>query len=142
MPVWFLIVLLIAGFMIAKKVNKFPQVFTFLGVYFLLFVLMTVFHYKDTGLASLFRDPYVNSALFLSFIMLTDPPTSPAKYRHQFVFGLIAAVVSVASYVLAGGLSYLFIGLLIANAWKAWQFRNPQQKKGKSRPNGKALQKA
>jgi Na+-translocating ferredoxin:NAD+ oxidoreductase RnfD subunit len=138
LPVWCIIILIIGGFLIAKKVNKFPQVFTFLGIYFLLFILMTVFHYKDTGVVSIFRDPFVNSALFLSFIMLTDPPTSPAKYRHQFVFGLIAAVISVASYVLVGGLSYLFIGLLIANAWKAWQFRNPQQKK--SRPNGKALQ--
>jgi Na+-translocating ferredoxin:NAD+ oxidoreductase RnfD subunit len=131
LPSWFLIFLLIGGFMIIKKVNKFPQVFTFLGVYFLLFDLITYFHFRNIG-GEVFRDPFINSALFLSFVMLTDPPTSPAKYKDQMVFGFIAAVISVLDYTFLGGLSYLLIGLLVANAWKASKSNSPQNQKQKA----------
>lgn len=132
LPSWFLIVLLIGGFLITKKVNKFPQVFTFLGVYFLLFDLITYYHFKNIG-GEVFRDPFINSALFLAFIMLTDPPTSPAKYKDQMVFGLITALISVLDYTFLGGLSYLLIGLLVANAWKASKSRNLQKQKQKGK---------
>jgi len=131
LPSWFLIVLLAGGFMITKKVNKFPQVFAFLGVYYLFFDVITYFHFRNIG-GEVFRDPFINSALFLSLVMLTDPPTTPAKYKDQMVFGLITAVVSVLDYTFLGGLSYLLIGLLVANAWKASKSRSPQKKKQKA----------
>jgi enediyne biosynthesis protein E5 len=142
LPSWFLIVLLVGGFLITKKVNKFPQVFTFLGVYFILFDLIVYFHFRHVG-GEVFRDPFINSTLFLAFIMLTDPPTSPAKYKDQMVFGLLAAIISVLDYTFLGGLSYLLIGLLVANAWKASKFRNPQKKKEKGTKNKvRAVEKA
>ncbi|MBE3570879.1 MAG: RnfABCDGE type electron transport complex subunit D [Bacillales bacterium] len=116
LPIWCLSLILIGGYFITKKVNKFPQVLTFLGVYFLLFVLCHLFHL--TSAREVFRPPLLNSTLFMAFFMLTDPPTSPAKYKDQIFFSMIAATTSVFLYIMVGGLSYLLIGLLLANGWK------------------------
>lgn len=120
-PVYFLPLLVAGGYLITAKVNKFPQVLTYLGTYFLLLTLAASLHVGNTAYTpgDAMRVPIVNAALFLAFFMLTDPPTSPAKYGDQVTFSVIAAVVSVAVYLVFGGLSYLFIGLLAANAYKA-----------------------
>ncbi|MBL0385257.1 RnfABCDGE type electron transport complex subunit D [Tumebacillus sp. ITR2] len=118
---WWTLALLLIGFAITRKVNKYAQVLTFLGVYVLAFLVLALLGI-DTDLASdALRTPFVNSALFLGFVMLTDPPTSPGRTSDQIVFALIAAVVSVALYLLWGGLAYLLIGLLTANLWNAWR---------------------
>ncbi|MFD0049776.1 RnfABCDGE type electron transport complex subunit D [Actinomycetes bacterium NPDC127524] len=114
---WLLLLVIIGGFAVTEKVNKFPQVLTFLGVYFLFFALINLFHLKMTG--EVFRPPFINSTLFLAFFMITDPPTSPAKYKDQIIFGFMAAAVSIAAYLEIGGLTYLLDGLLLANIWKA-----------------------
>jgi enediyne biosynthesis protein E5 len=124
LPVWLLPLIFVGGYLITKKVNKFPQVLSFLGVYFLLFILCTIFHLKVGG--EVFRPPFINSTLFLAFFMLTDPPTSPAKYKEQIIFSTLAAIISVFMYVVVGGLAYLLIGLLLANGWKTLK-----SKKGK-----------
>ncbi|MFY4776694.1 RnfABCDGE type electron transport complex subunit D [Metabacillus sp. RGM 3146] len=118
LPSWFVILVLIGGYMVTNKVNKFPQVFAFIGTYCLIILIMAYFGTGDVTNA--LRNPFVNSALFLAFFMVTDPPTSPAKYKDQVLFGFIAATISCADYLIFGGLSYLLIGLLAANAWKAW----------------------
>lgn len=120
-PVYVLPLLLAAGYIVTAKVNKFPQVFTYLGTYFLLLTFAASWHLGNASFTpgDAMRVPLVNAALFLAFFMLTDPPTSPAKYGEQVIFSVLAAVVSVAIYLIFGGLSYLLIGLLVANAWKA-----------------------
>lgn len=118
-----MIAVLVTGFMITSRVNKFPQVFTFLAVYFAIFLGLGLLH--NTLAADAFRNPIINSTLFLAFFMMTDPPTSPAKYRHQAAFGAITAIVSSAIYLTVGGLTYLLIGLLVANVWKAIAVRQP-----------------
>jgi Na+-translocating ferredoxin:NAD+ oxidoreductase RnfD subunit len=118
LPVFFVVILLIGGYLVTKRVHKFIQVFVFLGVYFLLLFLMGAFHIGNASDA--LRVPYINTALFLAFFMLTDPPTSPAKDADQMWFGVITAIVSVAIYAVFGGLIFLLIGLLVANAWTAW----------------------
>lgn len=120
LPSWFVLLVLIGGYMITNKVNKFPQVFAFIGTYCLIMLVMAYFGTGDVTDA--LRNPFINSALFLAFFMVTDPPTSPAKYKDQVLFGFIAAAISCADYLIFGGLSYLLIGLLAANAWKAWRF--------------------
>lgn len=115
LPVQWLLLLLVGGYWVTQKVNKFPQVLTFLGTYFLLSLLMGILHYGDA--ADAIRTPFINSVLFLAFFMLTDPPTSPALYKDQIQFGAIAAVVSVVIYSVFGGLAYLLLGLLVANVW-------------------------
>jgi len=117
LPVWSVAFLLIGGFLVTERVNKFPQVLAFLGGYF---VLLLVMGYYGVGLAGdALRTPFINSALFLAFFMVTDLPTSPGKYKDQIWFGMITAIVSIIIYKLFGGLTYLLIGLLVANGWNA-----------------------
>lgn len=116
-PVWFIPIVIVAGLYLSKKINKLPLVFAFLGSYFLIFLLLTeYFHFS--GMSGIFRVPYINSVLFLAFFMLTDPPTSAVRNGEQVGFGILAAGVCAASYIYLGGLSYLLIGLLMANLWK------------------------
>lgn len=121
LPMWCTVFVIVGGFLVAQRVNKFPQVFAFIGVYFSLFLILGLLKTGDA--ADALRNPIVNSALFMAFFMLTDPPTSPGRYKDQVWFGGIAAAVSVAIYALFGGLSYLLIGLLVANVWKVWSNR-------------------
>ncbi|MEH7502001.1 RnfABCDGE type electron transport complex subunit D [Neobacillus drentensis] len=115
LPWWMILLLLIGGFMVTERVNKFPQVFTFLGTFFVLLFLMGIFHIGSA--ADALRPPFINAALFFGFFMLTDPPTSPAKYKDQVMFGLLSAVSGTIIYGIFGGLTYLFIGLLIGNLY-------------------------
>ncbi|USL30902.1 RnfABCDGE type electron transport complex subunit D [Priestia megaterium] len=122
LPVWLIVFVFVTGYLVTSKVNKFPQVFAFLGVYFAIFTIMSLIGVGDV--ADALRAPFVNSALFLAFFMVTDPPTSPAKYKDQIKFGLLAGAISTVDYLVFGGLAYLLIGLLLANAWKAWKTAN------------------
>jgi Na+-translocating ferredoxin:NAD+ oxidoreductase RnfD subunit len=67
------------------------------------------------GVAEMFREPFLQAALFLAFFMLTDPPTSPNRYSDQVWFGLLAAVTAVAAQLLGAGQVYLLVGVLAAN---------------------------
>jgi Na+-transporting NADH:ubiquinone oxidoreductase subunit NqrB len=120
LPVPFIALLLAAGIFIADRVNKLPMVLTFLGGYFLLFTLVS-FLGDPARVAELFRAPDIHAALFFALFMLTDPPTSPARYRDQVWFGLIVAVACFVIFLTLGGLYYLPAGLLIGNAWEAWR---------------------
>jgi Na+-translocating ferredoxin:NAD+ oxidoreductase RnfD subunit len=112
--------LLVAGVFVANRVNKMPLVLTFLGAYFALFTI-TAFVANPLSVVEIFRTPDVEAALYFAFIILTDPPTSPAKYPDQVVCGLIVAVVSYAFYELAGVVYYLLAGVLTGNVWEAWR---------------------
>ncbi|MFD1675337.1 RnfABCDGE type electron transport complex subunit D [Alicyclobacillus fodiniaquatilis] len=128
---WFALLLLACGYIIVSRINKFPLVFSFLAVYFGLLLTAALLHIGNAAYSpgDALRDPIVNSALFMAFFMLTDPPTSPAKYGHQVVFGALTAVVSTAIYIAFGGLTYLLVGLLVANVAKALFIRSGDAKK-------------
>lgn len=115
LPVWTIGFLLLGGYAVTNRVNKFPQVFAFLSVYFLLLLLMGYMHIGDA--ADALRPPFINASLFFALFMLTDPPTSPVSNKDQVIFGMLSAVVGVVIYGFFGGLMYLFIGLLISNAY-------------------------
>ncbi|WP_083402028.1 RnfABCDGE type electron transport complex subunit D [Bacillus sp. MUM 116] len=121
LPVWTIVFLLIGGYLVTERVNKFPQVFSFLGTFFLLLLLLGLMNKGDA--ADALRPPFINAALFFAFFMLTDPPTSPAKYKQQVIFGVLAAVAGVIVYGLFGGLTYLFIGLFAGNLYNYWNKR-------------------
>lgn len=114
---WWLPLLLTGGYWITFRVRKFPLVFTFIGVYFSIYLIVALFGAADVS--EMFRVPFLNSVLFLSFFMLTDPPTSPAKHMEQVLFAIIAAGVSAWINLNFGGLSFLLAGLLFANLWHA-----------------------
>lgn len=125
LPVVCILFLVVGGYLMVNRINKFPQVLSFLGTYF---VILTVVAYLHWGHAAFtpgdaLRTPLINSALFMAFFMLTDPPTSPGRYGDQVWFGVIAAAVGTVTYLLFGGLTYWLVGLLVANAWKAWANR-------------------
>jgi Na+-translocating ferredoxin:NAD+ oxidoreductase RnfD subunit len=117
------VVLLAAGVFIADRVNKMPLVLTFLGAYFTLFTI-TAFVGNPLSVAEIFRTPDFEAALYFAFIILTDPPTSPAKYPDQIVCGLIVAGVSYAFFEWAGVVYYLLAGVLAGNVWEAWRRAN------------------
>jgi Na+-translocating ferredoxin:NAD+ oxidoreductase RnfD subunit len=127
------VILIAAGVFIARRVNKMPLVLAFLGAYFLLFTI-TAFAGDPLAVAEIFRTPDVEAALYFAFIILTDPPTSPAKYPDQIVYGLIVAVVSYAFFELAGVVYYLLAGLLAGNLWEAW--RRVHRRSGYAFPRG------
>ena len=120
LPLPFVVVLLATGVFIADRVNKLPMVLAFLGSYLSLFTLATFIGHAGQA-TEIFRAPDINAVLFFAFFMLTDPPTSPARYRDQIVFGVVVAVVSAAIFLTIGALYYLPAGLLIGNGWEAWR---------------------
>jgi Na+-translocating ferredoxin:NAD+ oxidoreductase RnfD subunit len=125
--------LIAAGVFIAGRVNKMPLVLAFLGAYFALFTF-TAFVTNPLPVAEIFRTPDIEAALYFAFIILTDPPTSPAKYPDQIVCGLIVAVVSYAFFELAGVVYYLLAGVLAGNIWEAW--RRANRRTGYTFPRG------
>jgi Na+-translocating ferredoxin:NAD+ oxidoreductase RnfD subunit len=110
--------LFLTGIFITSRVNKMPMVLVFLGTYFLLFTLMA-FVGEPRRVAEIFREPDVNAALFFAFFILTDPPTSPVKYRDQMVCGAIVAFTGFAIFHLLGAVHYLLSGVLMGNLWEA-----------------------
>lgn len=115
-----LVGLVAAGVFIADRVNKLPLVIAFLGSYFLLFTV-TAFLGDPRRVAELFRAPDLHAALFFAFFILTDPPTSPVKYRDQLVYGVIVAGVGYLVFEWLGAAYYLLAGVLVANVWEAWR---------------------
>jgi len=122
-----------AGAYIAGRVNKMPLALAFLGAYFALFTV-TAFVSDPLAVAEIFRTPDVEAALYFAFIILTDPPTSPAKYPDQIVCGLIVAVVGYTFFELAGVVYYLLAGVLAGNVWEAW--RRANRRSGYTFPRG------
>lgn len=108
------------GVFITDRVNKMPMVLMFLGVYYLLFTA-TAFVGRPQLVAEIFRAPDLQAVLFFAFFILTDPPTSPTKYRDQLICGALVAVVSYAVFEWVGAVYYLLAGVLVGNVWEAWR---------------------
>jgi enediyne biosynthesis protein E5 len=119
-PVWLRALLLVGGIYIVDRVNKMPLVLSFLGAYFLLFAI-TAYLGDPRQVAEIFRSPDVEMVLFFALIILTDPPTSPAGYRDQWICGIIVAAVSYAVFEISGAVYFLLAGALAGNVWAAWR---------------------
>lgn len=120
-PVWYVLLMLAIGVFVTIRVKKYGQVLVFLGTYFTLVLAMGLAHLglSSATPADALRAPFVNSALFLGFFMLTDPPTSPGTLSEQVPFAVVSALVAVAIYAAFGGLVYLLLGLLSGNGLAA-----------------------
>ena len=119
-PVWLRAVLLVGGIYIADRVNKMPLVLSFLGAYFVLFAV-TAYLGDPRRVAEIFRSPDIEMVLFFALIILTDPPTSPARYRDQWICGIIVAAISYAVFEIFGVVYFLLAGALAGNVWAAWR---------------------
>lgn len=106
--------LLIVGAFVTDRLNKFPLVLTFLAAYFGFFTLASLVN--PQSVAEMFREPFLQAALFLAFFMLTDPPTSPNRYSDQVWYGLLAALSAGAAQLLGSGQVFLLVGILVSNA--------------------------
>jgi Na+-translocating ferredoxin:NAD+ oxidoreductase RnfD subunit len=115
----FLLLVIAGGAVIVDRINKFPLVLSFVGVYFSVFSLAGLAN--PSGVAQMFRAPFVQAALFLALFMLTDPPTSPSRYRDQVWVGALAAGTACAAQLLGLGQAYLLLGVLAGNAALAVQ---------------------
>ncbi len=114
------LVLVAAGLFITDRVNKMPLVLVFLGTYFILFTA-TSFLRDPRVVAEIYRSPDIEAVLFFAFIILTDPPTSPAKYPDQIICGVLVAVVSYGFFEVFGVVYYLLAGVLVGNVWESWR---------------------
>jgi Na+-translocating ferredoxin:NAD+ oxidoreductase RnfD subunit len=132
-PAYLLFILLAAGLFITDRVNKMPLVLIFLGTYYMLFTI-TAFLTDPKHVSEIYRAPDLHAALYFAFIILTDPPTSPAKYPDQYIFGIIVAVVSYSIFEWLGTVYYLLAGVLVGNVWEAW--RRANRRTGTSFPKG------
>ena len=119
-PVWLRAALLAGGIYIADRVNKLPLVLSFLGAYFLVFTI-TAYLGDPRRVAEIFRSPDMDAVLFFALIILTDPPTSPARYRDQWICGVIVAAISYAVFEVFGVVYFLLAGALAGNVWAAWR---------------------
>jgi Na+-translocating ferredoxin:NAD+ oxidoreductase RnfD subunit len=117
-----LVALFVTGVFITDRVNKLPLVLAFLFVYCLLFTI-TAFVGDPRRVAEIFRSPDVNAALFFAFFILTDPPTSPVKYRDQIACGVLVAAVGYGVFQIIGAAHYLLSGVLAGNVWEMWRRR-------------------
>ena len=108
------------GLFIAHRVNKLPLVVAFLGFYFALFT-GAAFLRDPAGVSEVYRTPDAQAALYFSFFILTDPPTSPVRHPDQLIFAAIVAIVSFAIFEWTGSVLYLLAGVLAGNAWESWR---------------------
>jgi Na+-transporting NADH:ubiquinone oxidoreductase subunit NqrB len=120
LPWPFVLLVLAGGALIVDRINKFPLVLAFGGVYFGAFTLLGLI--EPSAVAEMFRAPFVQSAIFLALFMLTDPPTSPGRYLEQLWFGALAALSACFAQLMGAGQAYLLIGVLVPNAaLAAWR---------------------
>jgi len=112
--------LVATGVFISHRVNKLPLVLAFLGVFYALFTA-AAFVGDPARVAEAFITPDVQAALFFAFFILTDPPTSPTRYRDQLICGALVAAVSFATFELLGVVYYLLAGVLAGNVQEAWR---------------------
>ena len=120
----FVLLVLATGLVVVDRINKFPLVLTFLGTYFGVFTLAALG--APGRVAEMFRPPFVEAAIFLALFMLTDPPTSPGRYRDQVWVGILAASTATTAQLLGLGQAYLLLGVLVGNAGlalqRSWRF--------------------
>lgn len=128
------LLLFAAGLFITDRVNKMPLVLMFLGVYFLLFT-GTSFLTDPGKVAEVYRAPDLHMALYFAFFILTDPPTSPVKYRDQLIFAVIVAVVCYGVFEAVHSAYYLLAGVLVGNVWEAARRARRKAKSTKQHPD-------
>ena len=129
------LLLVAAGLFITDRVDRMPLVLTFLLVYFSIFTL-TAFVSDPAHVAEIFRAPDLQAVVFFACFILTDPPTSPVKYRDQMLCGVIVAVASYVVFEWVGAVYFLLAGVLVGNVWEAW--RRVARRTGATFPRGVA----
>ena len=108
------IAVLAGSWYVAAKVNKLPLALAYLTTAIVAFMVSS-FAGATAQVAQVFRAPDINALVFFSALMLTDPPTSPAKREDQLWFGALAGVLAVLLFLTTGVQWFIFAGLPVAN---------------------------
>lgn len=109
----------VAGAAVANRVNRLPMAGAFLIGYYTVLGIVALSG-VSAQVAEAYHAPFVNTAIFAAFIMVTDPPTSPGRRREQYTYALICAMASAIFIVVAHQLYFLPLGILAGNLWFAW----------------------
>ena len=107
-------VVLIGGGYIAAKVNKLPLGMAYLATAIIAFAIAS-YTGANAQVAQVFRAPDINALVFFAALMLTDPPSSPAKREDQIWFGILAGALAVLIFLTTGVQWFIFGGLPVAN---------------------------
>jgi Na+-translocating ferredoxin:NAD+ oxidoreductase RnfD subunit len=115
LPAPFIVLVIVAGGVIAERVNKLPSVLAFLATYFGLLTAASIAG-NPLAVADAFREPMSGAAMYFAFFMLSDPPTTPARGTDQVWFSMAVAVASLLCLALrSSAVYYLLVGLLAGN---------------------------
>jgi len=86
-------VIVIAGFILLRKISRFELVLSFLAA----FVVSVAFTYEYVGIQNLlifiYRAIFYSPTFFFAFIMLTEPLTSPTMTGRQIIYGIIVGAL-------------------------------------------------
>ncbi len=115
--------IVIGGAVVSDRVNRLPTTGTFLCCYYTVLAAAALAG-LGPQVAEAYRPPFVNTALFAAFVMLTDPPTSPGRRHGQYAYAVTCAVVSAVFIIAAHQLYFLPLGILVGNLAWAWTRRN------------------
>lgn len=134
LPAVLVVALLLTGAFITDKVNKFPLALAFFAAFYGLFTVLSFGGGSFVGdpalVTAAFRPPYLQMTLFFTCFMLTDPPTSPARYGEQVLYGFLVAAASVAVQVWFHPQYFLLAGLLLGNLGLFWRRRTAVARPG------------
>ncbi|MCL4338310.1 oxidoreductase [Patescibacteria group bacterium] len=83
------------GLLLVRKIERESLVSVFISVYLILVALFAIFHTGSiTSLITTFKDSLLHTALFFfTFVMLTEPITSPATKKHQSRYSALTALL-------------------------------------------------
>src|SRR3989344_2925864 len=96
---WMIPFIFAGGFLVAKKAERLQIVFSFILISFGIVTLQSIFGVVSGGLLFLITDTILHSPLiFFSFIMLTEPFTSPTDKKFRFVYAGLVSFLSFSAF--------------------------------------------
>lgn len=106
----------VLGFLVVRKVRRFPMVIVFGVVALVLQYILFAMHNLpvDVGMKhAITASPLV----FLATIMLTEPATMPPRRGQQIVFAILVAVLYVTAWTVGPFVIYPEVALLLGNVF-------------------------
>lgn len=88
---WMLFFVILGGFLIVRKLQRFNMVFSFLIVYSVIISVAAVL--KGNDILTLVQNAFLDSPLlFFAVVMLTEPQTTPPDKKFQMIYGGLTGI--------------------------------------------------
>lgn len=116
---WMMPFVLLGGLLLVRRIRREQLVATFLIVYMLIATVFSIAHNGTINalLTTWQQSIFSSSLLFLSFVMLTEPLTSPATEAMQSVYSTIVAILYATPQMRLGLVLTPELSLLIGNVF-------------------------